>query len=365
MRAAPGPFRGASLLLALVSTVVALLLAEGFLALLLAHPRLLRRLPGHAGTHLRAYHLLVERPLVQTLPGCVRYDPVLFYTLRPGTCRFRSREFDTTIEVDSAGFRDDEVSLRAPEVVVAGDSFAMGWGVEGRETFAEGLQRASGLRVLNTGVSSWGTAREMVALDRVDTSRLRALVVQYEGNDAAENLRFEEQGGRLSVGSQRKFEASLLAVSRENRYFPGRHLLGVVQGALGRHRLNRFEAPPRDQARAFVHALTYGSHADLSRVLLVVLDLGPWDRLDGSFAAALREHAARPRHLAFVRGMVVLEARDVLVRDDYFDLDDHIRASGHAKLAALLAATLSRLGVSAPRDEEGPEGPARQRPPIP
>ena len=77
------------------------------------------------------------------------------------------------------GLRDDEASLRAPAVVVLGDSYAMGWGVAQDETIAEVIERETGLRALNAGIASYGTVREMRLLDRIDTSRLRYLVIQY------------------------------------------------------------------------------------------------------------------------------------------------------------------------------------------
>ena len=52
-----------------------------------------------------------------------------------------------------------------------GDSHAMGWGVEQEEALPQVLARKSGRKVLNAAVSSYGTVREMLMLDRLDTSR--------------------------------------------------------------------------------------------------------------------------------------------------------------------------------------------------
>src|SRR5262247_1177276 len=64
------------------------------------------------------------------LAECGRYDPRLTYMLRFGGCHFTNVEFDTDIKVNSFGLRDDEDSLKDPEVIVLGDSQAMGFGVE-------------------------------------------------------------------------------------------------------------------------------------------------------------------------------------------------------------------------------------------
>ena len=65
------------------------------------------------------------------------YDPELTYRLRPGACTFSELEFVTDYRINSLGVRDDEASLDGPEIIVLGDSFAMGWGVEQQESFLE------------------------------------------------------------------------------------------------------------------------------------------------------------------------------------------------------------------------------------
>ncbi len=66
----------------------------------------------------------------------------------------------------------------------------MGWGVEQDETFAQRIEETLGVRVLNIAVSSYGTAREMMMLNRVNLNSLKYLIVQYSGNDLGENLQF-------------------------------------------------------------------------------------------------------------------------------------------------------------------------------
>ena len=51
----------------------------------------------------------------------------------------------------SAGTRDEEATLEAPDVIVLGDSHAMGWGVEQDETLPQVLARMTGLKVLERG----------------------------------------------------------------------------------------------------------------------------------------------------------------------------------------------------------------------
>lgn len=99
-------------------------------------------------------------------PGLYVKAPPLRFTLRPG---FQGRisnlvEFDTEVGVNAWGMRDDEIPTKAPDeerLLILGDSFVFGWGVEAEETFTEQLERElssshPSLRVLNGGVPGYG-----------------------------------------------------------------------------------------------------------------------------------------------------------------------------------------------------------------
>ena len=123
---------------------------------------------------------------------CVEYDEDLIYVPKKGKCKFSNAEFDTVLSFDE--FRrlnliDDEVSENDKIVAVLGDSIAMGWGVEDDETFSYDLQKNLNKKVINLGVSSYGTLREIKRLkknkyyNQVDT-----IIIQYHVNDYGENI---------------------------------------------------------------------------------------------------------------------------------------------------------------------------------
>ena len=60
------------------------------------------------------------RRVVQYDPACAQHHPKLGYILRPGTCTFENVEFSTTFEINSHGLRDDDESLKKPQVRVGG-----------------------------------------------------------------------------------------------------------------------------------------------------------------------------------------------------------------------------------------------------
>lgn len=262
-------------------------------------------------------------------PRFARFDEGLFYTLKPGRFTFSNREFSVGFDVNPLGVRDDDLSLRAPEIVVLGDSYAMGWGVEQHEAFASVLEVQTGHTVLNAGVSSYGTPRELRMLDRIDTSRLRTLVIQYCVNDAGENLSFERHGNTLVVDGPAKYDEVVSGYQNAKRYFFGRHALKRLWMSLSRQPVADGGGSPARQAKLFLNTLRHGSSKDLKQVTIVVFDVG----LNNAFVTALDTLKREPAYPPHIRAMTVLDLSTQLTRSDYFNLDDHLNAGGHRIVA--------------------------------
>lgn len=124
-------------------------------------------------------------------PDCITPDLDLIYKPSNGTCKFDDIEFKTTLNFTDEG-RNTGAKPAGTGIAVIGDSHAMGWGVNDHETFSAHLQSLSGRPVYNLGVASYGTARELIrleksgVLDKVDT-----IILQYCNNDKSENLKFD------------------------------------------------------------------------------------------------------------------------------------------------------------------------------
>jgi hypothetical protein len=309
----------------------------------------------------RLFYSRYGRNIIQYLPRCAVYDPALGYRLRPGRFTFRNREFAVEFRVNSAGLRDDEASLTAPEVIVLGDSIAMGWGVEQDQTFARRLEAATGWRVLNAGISSYGTPRELKLLATLDTSALRALVIQYHPNDYDENETYLEHGGRLPVMSAAAYARRVEHHRERRRYNPlaltyCRKLPGSV---LYHHRqrpaveaaLRRLARP---EAAAFVTVLAEALPPALRGRPILVLDFGPPARgadFGREVIAYLETPGAAPAWLAHSLG--VLDVSAAWGPPHTFRLDDHPRPSGHALVAEALVGALAE-------PPEPPEPPAAE-----
>lgn len=326
----------------LLGALVLLAGLEGALALALASP------PGSGPAGFerarQRYYMDHERRIVQYQPECAEYDPELSYRLRPGSCRFHNREFDTTLEINALGVRDSEADLRAPGVVVIGDSFAMGWGVGQDETLGARLAALTGEKVLDVAVSSWGTARELRALRRVDLSAAHTLVVQYCENDFTENQQLAIAGGGMPMMSRENYAATVREHLASLRYRPGKLLLRLFplwwRGGAP-------EPPPRDcalDAEAFLAALHWSQRPPLPRgaalhALVFEAHYSP-DR-PSCFVRELARRARRGRLPGWIASLQVLETADLLEAGDYYPLDEHWRASGHRKVAEAVAARLA------------------------
>jgi hypothetical protein len=111
--------------------------------------------------------------------GRIRFNPyqpdgLLGYSLRPGARTVHEeREFAVQVAVNSLGLRGPEQAARKPpgvrRILVLGDSFAFGFGVEEKETFARALERRlresrPATEVLNAGVPGWSADHHLVYL---------------------------------------------------------------------------------------------------------------------------------------------------------------------------------------------------------
>lgn len=332
----------------LVLVVLPFLALEWAIDASLSRPAVFRHLPAWMLRRARAVYD-ADRAIIQFEPACARYDADLFYTLRPGEFEFANREFRTAYRVNSLGVRAPEGALDEPEILVAGDSTAMGWGVEEERTFAALLGVETGLRVLNMGVSSYGTAREMRLLRRVDTSRARCLVVQYSDNDAGENLAFELTGNQHIGQGEEAYRGFVEGYLAQRRYRPGRRIAQWLRGPVERPVLPPpWSLSPEEEARWFLNALCFGSDLDLRTLPVIVFDPSRPNEQGTRFLEAVRAVLRREPFTPFAGSIALLDVAPLLGADDFLTLDGHLNDSGHRKVAAAILALMNSRGVVGP-----------------
>jgi hypothetical protein len=349
------------LILLVLSSLLALGLAEAMASFVLYAPLASTLVPRRATHRLQKVYMDWTRHIVQFEPACAQFDQQLFYVLRPGECRFRNLEYDTTIRINSAGFRDDEEALESPDVAVLGDSFAMGWGVDVSDTFARVLAQRTGLKVLNTGVSSYGTVREKIGLTRVRSDHLKYLVIQYCPNDKDENLLFYLRGNTNRTLSEDQFERVLRWYHDNRSYYPGRSLdllsshriFGRLLG-YGAESTVLFEdswteadreaqakLPPLTEAEAFVNALVHaGRPLPESLRKIIVFSVNSRSVANQDMIDDLQTMKAAHRLDDVHAEIVILRASDFITPEHYYLMDDHLKPTGHAAIANAVAAQL-------------------------
>ena len=321
--------------------LVAVALVEGGTAAFLGRPGLAQHLPQPVLNHLRDVYMQIDRAVPQLQAETARYDPRLTYTLRPGNFVFAAREFTTHYSVNSLGVRDDEASLHEPEIVVLGDSYAMGWGVEQDEAFPQVIERRTGKRVLNAAVASYGTVREMWMLDRIDLSRASNLIVQYCSNDMPENVELMEKG-TLDIMPEPIYDNLVAGEPARRRYWFGRYAVRLVERSLGVSIAGAADDPSEIEAEAFVNALAHASRQPLDGIQLTVVSFSiERQGFPQRLAALLRKRGDLP---AGIREMKILRPLDRPQGDWGFVFDDHWNARGHAALADMVLDALANLG---------------------
>jgi len=322
-------------------------LYEGYMFVMVRSPSLLAMCPRKIQNSIDYLYAWGERDIIQFTPACARYDEGLGYTLRPGSCVFSGREFSNVYNVNSIGVRDDEASLEHPEIIVAGDSVAMGWGVDQEDTYAQLIEQNLGMVVLNAAVSSYGTAREMMILSRVRTDRLKYLIVQYSGNDYGENKQFYLDGNVLHTMTEEAYNHYTELYNRSKDYFLGKYLLMKIK-----KRIREFK--PTDEAEAaspvdqdeiglFLHALMYGpvNLRDVQIIAFVVNGRNPADNVD--FTRGLKDRIANRDFPPFIKNMIVLDTGTIMKRHHFYVLDDHPNRAGHAVIADAIIEAMEKV----------------------
>lgn len=257
------------------------------------------------------------------LPGCITPDPDLVYRPSEGACEFNHLEFSTTLHFTAAG-RDTGVKPAGPGIAVIGDSHAMGWGVNDTETFAAQLQQLARRPVYNLGVASYGTARELIRLEKSGLlDKIDTVIIQYCNNDYNENMQFDTAS--LAALHDKVFGQSRTeqpAPPGAERVLNGYWLTlkAPFKNVADRLRRKNFAR----HYRALIDTLRKHD-ASLRDKQVVVFYSNPFGQKYRNYPSG------RDAQLPYV-SFVDLD----LARPDYFRFDSHLTAAGHRKVAAAL-----------------------------
>ena len=325
----------------LVNVLVAVAIVELTFVTVMSAPSVAGAMPRNVRLLFQQVYRHFNRSIIQFEPACSQYDPDLTYVLKPGRCTFENVEFRTELHVNRLGLRDSDAALQAPDIILLGDSYTMGWGVNQDETFPQVLARTTGQKVLNAGVSSYGTVREMRLLDRLDSSRMKTLVVQYNSTDAVENWAFRERGNLQTLNAA-QYQETVDWYQAQRGYRPGKYTFRLLMKLLRleRPQPHAIEIPALstlEEAELFVNALAHAGRTSLEGVKLIVFEADEQIRPPRSFLANVAVVSRRDDQPEFIRRLHALDAARVLEESDFYDLDDHLRPSGHDRIGRVLA----------------------------
>jgi hypothetical protein len=122
-----------------------------------------------------------------------QYDSELGWKNRPGQSGIHEMpDFRVHVATNGRGLRDDEHDYarkgRRKRMLVLGDSFVWGYGVEKKDRFTERIERRSGIEVINAGVSGYGTDQELLWLRSEGMKYdFDHLLLVFCGDDLAQN----------------------------------------------------------------------------------------------------------------------------------------------------------------------------------
>lgn len=281
---------------------------------------------------------LANRPLIQFEDACAKYDSTLFYTLKPGKSNFVSYEFNNQYEVNSAGFRDSESDLNHPEVLFLGDSFTMGWGIDQDKTFAQVFEKQSKLKTLNSGISSYGTAREYFNFKKVSPDSLKLIVIQFHDTDLEEN-NYWIKNKKLGDKTVADFESQIKNNIKVKKYYLFKHLKAALIDFITPSPKLDPNANGDDLGAEFKKFPSYSK--DFFGIVNQIREkyTGPIIfTYSGSFYTEPKVVQTFEKYAVDnkVENIYFVNMGGKLTTEDYYFLDDHINTKGHEKIATEL-----------------------------
>lgn len=134
--------------------------------------------------------------VINELNNIHQYDSVLGWKLKPGSYgrHKTTKGIDVLYKINNQGFRDDvdyQKQKNKKRIIVFGDSFVFGFGVENHNTFPKILEKLTNYEVLNFGVVGYDPGQYFLSLKNEGLSYQPDIVIYgiYLGNDIVDITR--------------------------------------------------------------------------------------------------------------------------------------------------------------------------------
>lgn len=251
-------------------------------------------------------------------------------------------DYDVAVRINSHGLRDvnDVATAGADDIVVVGDAFAWGWGVEAQDRFSDQLQVLSGRRTFNlaTPTDIEGYAALLAYAKQLGSRAGRVVVIVDMEKDlqaAGRAMPSPASGSPLGAWLTRHSALYLLA----SRAFEGAFSPRAGPSGLG-VTPNEYDPANIDRAANELEKIAEQYRMTVvlipSRALWMGDDRSVEERVNTAFTVALQR-----------RGIDVLDLQPVLEAQGsplsyYFANDGHWTAGGHALVAHAISQHLAR-----------------------
>jgi hypothetical protein len=223
----------------------------------------------------------------------VQFDEDLGWSYRPNVrARHQTAEFDVAIDIHSRGFRGPEwpKDSERPRILVLGDSYAFGWGVEFEQSFSGVLQAAHPeWDVRNAAVAGYGADQELLVLRRLRESlRPAAVVCNFCDNDLWESSADEAYGRSKPQFVLLRGDLALRASHVDSSWLQENSMLYAAIRKQAWQ--SRFLAATRDRASEWqmVERLYRAMRDELQGVPLVLKDDAAYDAMFAAVPVANR-----------------------------------------------------------------------------
>jgi hypothetical protein len=300
----------------------------------------------------------------------VRFDQELGYMTKPNlsfpfsnSATFYQKEFATTVETNSLGFRDDERSLADPAILLLGDSFGFGWGVEKSESCEKILEDSCSVKVLNLSVPGYGTIQEFLLLRRWSLEHRvsgKTALFLFHPNDLQDNL-----GRGLAVYPTvvRHDDIPMFSQPSEADFHEWLDLCRAAQlrgvsrisyvtylleyGAMKLWNEFKRGAIDEETTAANRRASGQGEFQILGLIIALIKAFAEGQNLNIVFvyipAEDDNEIFSKAAPIFSAVALPLIDLRGALAKDDYYRYDGHWKPSGHYKAAREIKKFLSGM----------------------
>lgn len=286
----------------------------------------------------RAYYNDFEKKDIRFEP-CTVYDSTVGPRIIPGLrFAFGNIEYRNQYNMNRESFRENEEDLFGPPVICVGNTQTIGCGVENDETYSQQLELLTGKKVVNAGSIYSGTSEQLKELDRIDTSVLEFLVIQYSPREPDAAV-FDFRRDTASDVIAQSFALNRKQYQWAKEYFPGKYAVSIMinwirsffqpeQMPLSRDEMN-------NRATQFLRKIAMLKGVPKYQIIIVSID--KFASPEPSFKTAI-DSILNQQEFAGLKSQVrTVDLSGVLAQEDFYMLDDHLKVSGHKKIAEQLA----------------------------